>query len=269
VLSGDVKDVLLLDVTPLSLGIETLGGVMTKLIDRNTTIPTRKSEVFSTAADNQTSVEIHVLQGEREMAPDNRTLGRFYLEGLPSAPRGMPQVEVTFDIDANGIVSVSAKDKASGKTQQIRIESSSGLNKDEIERMVKDAEANREADKKKHELVVARNQLDHLIAQSEKTLKEQGEKLEAGLKDELGKSLERAKEALKADQIEMIKSAMDEVTKINHKAAEALYKNSAGAPSAESGAGAPGAEANAGGQATGGDDANVIDAEFTERKNNS
>jgi len=263
VLSGDVKDVLLLDVTPLSLGIETLGGVMTKLIDRNTTIPTRKSEVFSTAADNQTSVEIHVLQGEREMANDNRTLGRFYLEGIPAAPRGMPQVEVTFDIDANGIVSVSAKDKASGKTQQIRIESSSGLNKDEIDRMVKDAEANREADKKKHELVVARNQLDHLIAQSEKTLKEQGEKLDAGLKDELSKSLERAKEALKAEQIEQIKGAMDEVTKINHKAAEALYKTAGAAPGAE---GAPGADANAGGQATGANDADVIDAEFTERK---
>ncbi len=265
VLSGDVKDVLLLDVTPLSLGIETLGGVMTKLIDRNTTIPTRKSETFSTAADNQTSVEIHVLQGEREMAADSRTLGRFYLEGIPQAPRGMPQVEVTFDIDANGIVSVSAKDKASGKTQQIRIESSSGLNKDEIERMVKDAEANREADKVKHELVVARNQLDHLIAQSEKTLKEQGEKLDAGLKDELSKSLERAKEALKAEQIDQIKGAMDEVTKINHKAAEALYKTAGAAPGADAGTG-PATDANAGGQATGTNDADVIDAEFTERK---
>lgn len=262
VLSGDVKDVLLLDVTPLSLGIETLGGVMTKLIDRNTTIPTRKSEVFSTAADNQTSVEIHVLQGEREMASDNRTLGRFFLEGIPAAPRGMPQVEVTFDIDANGIVSVSAKDKASGKTQQIRIESSSGLSKDEIDKMVKDAEANRETDKKKHELVVARNQLDNLIFQAEKNLKDQGDKISAALKEETSKLLEKSREAMKSESIDELKAAIDEVTKVNHRVAEELYKTTGatGGPTP----GATGSE----GSTKDGDKSDVIDAEFTERKEN-
>jgi len=262
VLTGDVKDVLLLDVTPLSLGIETLGGVMTKLIDRNTTIPTRKSEVFSTAADNQTSVEIHVLQGEREMAGDNRTLGRFHLEGIPSAPRGTPQVEVTFDIDANGIVNVSARDKASGKEQKIRIESSSGLNKDDIDRMVKDAEAHREDDKKKHETVVSRNQLDHLIFQTEKTVNENTAKVEAATQEEVKKSIEKAREALKEGKLETLKTAIDELTKVNHKMAEQMYKQAQATGTGDAGgtAGAPTEE----GKADGGED--VIDAEFTERK---
>lgn len=259
VLKGDVKDVLLLDVTPLSLGIETLGGVMTRLIERNTTIPTRKGEVFSTAADNQTSVEIHVLQGEREMARDNRTLGRFFLEGIPAAPRGIPQVEVTFDIDANGILHVSAKDKASGKEQKIRIESSSGLNKDEIDRMVKDAEAHREEDKAKHELVVARNQLDQLIFQSEKTLTEQGSKLDVTLKGQFEAAIEKGKTALKSEDKANIQGALDEITKISHKAAEALYKSTA---SGGSEAGAANPSSSSGSQNTDG----VIDAEFTERK---
>ena len=258
VLTGDVKDVLLLDVTPLSLGIETLGGVMTKLIERNTTIPTRKSEVFSTAADNQTSVEIHILQGEREMSRDNRTLGRFFLEGIPAAPRGMPQVEVTFDIDANGILHVGAKDKATNKEQKIRIESSSGLNKSEIEQMVKDAETHREEDKSKHELVVARNQLDNMIFQSEKMLKEQEGKLDDALKASLNSALEKGREALKSENLSEIKSASEAITAANHKMAEHLYKAGAGA----TGAGTP--PPNNDGQAK--TDDNVIDAEFTERK---
>lgn len=262
VLKGDVKDVLLLDVSPLSLGIETLGGVMTKLIERNTTIPTRKSEVFSTAADNQTSVEIHVLQGEREMARDNRTLGRFFLEGIPAAPRGVPQVEVTFDIDANGIVSVSAKDKATGKEQNIRIESSSGLSKDEINQMIKDAESNREEDKKRHELVVARNQLDHLVFQSEKTLNEQGDKIDAALKEDLTKALEKAKEAMKAENLEEIKAASEALTAANHKLAEQMYKTSASAAQDATSGGAPeGSSSEAGASSD-----EIIDAEFTERK---
>ncbi|PIR23336.1 MAG: molecular chaperone DnaK [Deltaproteobacteria bacterium CG11_big_fil_rev_8_21_14_0_20_45_16] len=263
VLTGDVKDVLLLDVTPLSLGIETLGGVMTKLIDRNTTIPTRKSEVFSTAADNQTSVEIHVLQGEREMAGDNRTLGRFHLEGIPAAPRGMPQVEVTFDIDANGIVNVSARDKASGKEQKIRIESSSGLNKDDIDRMVKDAEAHREDDKKKHETVVSRNQLDHLIFQTEKTLNENTAKVDAATQEEVKKSIEKAREALKEEKLEGLKTAIEELTKVNHKMAEQMYKQAQATGPGDAG-GTPGGAPTEEGKAAGGED--VIDAEFTERK---
>ncbi|MDB5038347.1 MAG: chaperone protein DnaK, partial [Bacteriovoracaceae bacterium] len=245
VLTGDVKDVLLLDVTPLSLGIETLGGVMTKLIERNTTIPTRKSEVFSTAADNQTSVEIHVLQGEREIARDNRTLGRFFLEGMPAAPRGVPQVEVTFDIDANGILHVGAKDKATSKEQKIRIESSSGLNKDEINQMVKDAETHREEDKEKHEVIVARNQLDNMIFQTEKTLKENADKIDATLKGKLEAALEKGRAALKAEDKNAIKSASDEITTLNHQLAEAMYKASAGAP----GAGGPSGGQQAGGEA--------------------
>ncbi len=268
VLKGDVKDVLLLDVTPLSLGIETLGGVMTKLIERNTTIPTRKSEVFSTAADNQTSVEIHVLQGEREMARDNRTLGRFFLEGMPAAPRGVPQVEVTFDIDANGILHVAAKDRATNKEQKIRIESSSGLNKDEIDRMVKDAEAHREEDRAKHEQVVTRNQLDQMIMQTDKMIQEQGAKLDATLKGSLETVLEAAKASLKEEKPESIKKALEDLTAANHKAAEALYKSAAasgdGAPGASSG---PTGEAAANDATAGGPSDGVIDAEFTERKN--
>ncbi len=262
VLKGDVKDVLLLDVTPLSLGIETLGGVMTKLIERNTTIPTRKSEIFSTAADNQTSVEVHVLQGEREMARDSRTLGRFFLEGIPPAPRGVPQVEVTFDIDANGILHVSAKDKASGKEQKIRIESSSGLSKDEINNMVKDAETHREEDKAKHELVVARNQLDNLVFQSEKTLKDQGAKLDATLKGQFEAALEKAKTALKSEDKKTIQDSLDEVTKISHQVAEALYKTAGAEQTADAGQSAGGASSESGGND------GVIDAEFTERKDN-
>ncbi len=270
VLTGDVKDVLLLDVTPLSLGIETLGGVLTRLIERNTTIPTRKSEVFSTAADNQTSVEIHVLQGEREMARDNRTLGRFFLEGIPSAPRGVPQVEVTFDIDANGILHVAAKDKASNKEQKIRIESSSGLSKDEIESMVKDAEVHKDEDKAKHELVVARNQLDQLIFQSEKLLQDQGAKLEATAKDTLTKSIEKAKEAIKAEVLDGIRSAHQDLTNANHKIAEQLYKTNASAGSATGGdaSGAGAAGGSPGGDSSTGSDGDIIDAEFTERKDN-
>lgn len=265
VLTGDVKDVLLLDVTPLSLGIETLGGVMTKLIDRNTTIPTRKSETFSTAADNQTSVEIHVLQGEREMAGDNRTLGRFHLEGIPSAPRGTPQVEVTFDIDANGIVSVSAKDKATNKEQSIRIESSSGLSKEEVEKMVKDAEANRESDKKRHEVVVSRNQLDQLIFQTEKTIKEQGDKVEASLKTDLEKAIAEGKEALNKDDVEVLKKASENITQLSHKLAEQMYKaNESAAPEGSADGAATGTTGEASTDSSGNDD--VIDAEFTERK---
>lgn len=261
VLTGDVKDVLLLDVTPLSLGIETMGRVMTKLIDRNTTIPTRKSEVFSTAADNQTSVEIHVLQGEREMAGDNRTLGRFFLEGIPAAPRGVPQVEVTFDIDANGILHVSAKDKATNKEQKIRIESSSGLSKEEVEKMVKDAEAHREEDKAKHEMVVARNQLDQLIAQSEKMMKEQGEKIDDVTKGTLNAALDKGREALKSEDLATIKSATDAITAASHKIAEQMYKSTAGGAAGPGPTDGASAEAN---QKPAGDD--VIDAEFTERK---
>ncbi len=262
VLKGDVKDVLLLDVCPLSLGIETLGGVLTKLIERNTTIPTRKSEVFSTAADSQTSVEIHILQGEREMARDNRTLGRFFLEGIPAAPRGVPQVEVTFDIDANGILHVSAKDKATNKEQRIRIESSSGLGKDEIDRMVKDAEAHREEDKTKHEQIVARNQLDHMIVETEKLLKEQGAKLEATVKGPLEENVTKAKEALKSEDSAQIKKALEELTAANHKVADAMYKaaSASGATGNAASAGATGSEAPKAA------DDSVIDAEFTERK---
>src|SRR5665213_66036 len=224
VLTGEQKDVLLLDVTPLSLGIETLGGVTTVLIPRNTTIPTKKSETFSTADDNQTTVEIHVLQGERELATYNKTIGKFQLTGIPPAPRGVPQVEVTFDIDANGILHVGAKDKATAKEQKIRIESSSGLNKDEINRMVKDAETHREEDKTKHEAIVARNQLDNLIFQSEKTIKDHGEKVDATIKGKLEAALEKGRTALKSEDASAIKQSLEEITTLNHQVAEALYK---------------------------------------------
>merc|ERR1711975_14060 len=196
---GDVKDVLLLDVTPLSLGIETLGGVSTKLIDKNTTIPTKKSQVFSTAEDNQPAVSIRVLQGEREMAADNKILGNFELVGIAPAPRGTPQIEVTFDIDANGIVNVSAKDKGTGKEQKIQIQASGGLSDEEIEKMVKDADANKEADKSKKEAVETRNQADSMVYSTEKSLKEHGDKLEAGEKENIEKSIESLKETLKND----------------------------------------------------------------------
>jgi molecular chaperone DnaK len=224
VLAGEVKDVLLLDVTPLSLGIETLGGVMTTLIPRNTTIPSKKSEIFSTAADNQPSVEVHVLQGERPFARDNRTLGRFQLVGLPPAPRGMPQIEVTFDIDANGIVSVSAQDKATGKQQTITISGSSGLSKEEVQRMVKDAEAHATDDQARRELIEARNQTDALVYSVERTLNENKAKLAATDIGRIEAALSAAKEAVKSDELSNIQTAMTELQQASHAMAEALYK---------------------------------------------
>lgn len=224
VLSGDVSDVLLLDVTPLSLGIETLGGVMTKLITSNTTIPTRKSEVFSTASDNQTSVEIHVLQGEREMARDNRTLGRFHLDGIPPAPRGVPQVEVTFDIDANGILNVMAKDKATNKEQSIRITSSSGLSQEEIEKMKKDAEQHADEDKKRREEIDTRNQADNLVYQTKKQVKEFEGKLDASTKEEIEKAVTKLEEAQKTGSIDEIKKAMEELNEKWNEASTKMYQ---------------------------------------------
>jgi molecular chaperone DnaK len=258
VLAGDVKDLLLLDVTPLSLGIETLGGVMTTLITRNTTIPTRKSETFSTAADSQTSVEVHVLQGERQFARDNRTLGKFQLVGLPPAPRGVPQVEVTFDIDANGIVNVSAKDKATGKEQKITISGSSGLGKDEVDRMVKDAESHASDDKAKRELIDQRNQLDSLVYSVEKTLTESKDKLPAGEVEKVQTALEAAKKATQGDDVAAITTASSELQKASHQMAETLYKATQAAGGGEPGA--PGAE---GGTPA---DGEVVDAEFSETK---
>lgn len=226
VLAGDVKDVLLLDVTPLSLGIETFGGVFTKLIDANTTIPTRKSEVFSTASDNQPSVEIHVLQGERSMAKDNRTIGKFHLSDLPPAPRGVPQIEVTFDIDANGIINVSAKDKGTGKEQKIRIESSSGLSKEEIEKMKRDAEANAEADKKARETVEKLNTADNLIFQTEKSLKEYGDKISADKKTEIENALAALKEAHKNQDMTALDAAMEKLNTVFQAASQEMYNAS-------------------------------------------
>ena len=236
VLAGEVKDLLLLDVTPLSLGIETLGGVMTPLIARNTTIPTKKSEIFSTAADNQTSVEVHVLQGERPLARDNRTLGRFHLVGMPPAPRGVPQIEVTFDIDANGIVNVAAKDKATGKEQTITISGSSGLNKSEVDRMVKDAEAHAAEDKDRREAIDARNQVDALVYSVEKTLAENRSRLEPALAGRVDAALDAARTAVKGDDKGAITRAGDELQAASHAMAEALYK-------AQSGPSTPGAAA--------------------------
>ena len=260
VLSGDVTDVLLLDVTPLSLGIETLGGVLTKLIDRNTTIPTRKSETFSTAADNQTSVEVHVLQGEREMAGANRTLGRFHLVGIPPAPRGMPQIEVTFDIDANGIVNVSAKDKGTGKEQQITITGSGGIEKDEIERMVEDAKAHSEEDRKRREVVDARNQLDSLVYGTEKNLAEHSDKLSESDRGEIESAIEDAKKSMEGEDAAAMQSASSRLTEASHKLAQVIYEQ-AGAeagPDAPPGAGGPG---DGGAQAP---DDDVIDADFVD-----
>lgn len=270
VLTGEVKDVLLLDVTPLSLGIETLGGVMTKLIDANTTIPTRKSEVFSTAADNQPSVEIHVLQGERPMAAQNKTIGRFTLDSIPPAPRGVPQIEVTFDIDSNGILNVSAKDKATGKSQNIRIEASSGLTDDEIQRMKNEAQANAEADKKERERIDKLNQADSIIFQTEKQLKEYGDKLPADKKGEIESALAKLKTAHQAQDIAGIDAAMAEMNAMWQKASEEMYKN-AGAQGGPQGAGFDpnniGGNPNAGQQNNnkGGDD-EVTDVDFEEVK---
>jgi molecular chaperone DnaK len=259
VLAGEVKDVLLLDVTPLSLGIETLGGVMTVLIPRNTTIPTKKTEVFSTAEDNQTTVEIHVLQGEREMASDNRTIGRFQLTGIPPAPRGLPQVEVTFDIDANGILHVSAKDKATGKEQKIRIEASSGLDENEIERMIKEAEKHAAEDRKRRERVEARNRADSLIYQTEKNLKELEGKVSGDQKAQLEAALERTREALKQDDDDEVKAAMDELQQRWHQVAQDVYQAS-GATGAEEPTAGTGARS--GPEAGGADEEGVIEADY-------
>ncbi len=245
ILGGDVKDVLLLDVTPLSLGIETLGGVFTKLIERNTTIPTRKSQIFSTAADNQTAVSIHVLQGEREMATQNRTLGRFDLVGIPAAPRGVPQIEVTFDIDANGIVHVSAKDMGTGKEQKIRIESSSGLSEDEIDRMVKDAEVHAAEDKKEREKIEVRNEADNLIYATEKSLSEYGDKVGDADKQAIQTALDDLKGSLDSASVEDIKAKIQTLTQASHKLAEEMYK--------QTGADQQAGAAGAGEQAAGGD----------------
>jgi molecular chaperone DnaK len=260
VLGGEVKDVLLLDVTPLSLGIETLGGVFTKLIERNTTIPTRKSEVFSTAADSQTSVEVHVLQGEREMAAYNKTLGKFQLVGIPPAPRGIPKVEVTFDIDANGIVNVSAKDLATSKEQNITITSSTNLANDEIDRMVKEAEQHADEDKAKREEADARNSTDQLVYQTEKTLKEHADKLPEEEKKNIEAALEKAKKALEGSDIDSIRQAGEELTQSSHKLAEVMYQAAASEQQAQQEAAGGGADAPGGPQ--GGDDSDVVDAEF-------
>jgi len=264
VLAGDVKDVLLLDVTPLSLGIETLGGVMTRLIEKNTTIPSKKSQIFSTAADNQPAVSIHVLQGERQMAGDNRTLGRFELVGIPPAPRGIPQIEVTFDIDANGIVHVNAKDLGTGKEQSIKITASSGLSEAEIEKLVRDAEQHAEEDKRRKELIEARNQADSLVYSVEKNVKEFGDKVDAAEKAKIEEAIAKVKKALEGDDLELIKKSQEELMNVSHKLAEAMYAKTAGGPGgpdAAGGAGASGAD-----QASGKKDDDVVDADFEEVK---
>jgi molecular chaperone DnaK len=242
ILGGDVKDVLLLDVTPLSLGIETLGSVFTKLIDRNTTIPTRKSQIFSTAADNQNAVSINVLQGEREMAAQNRTLGRFDLIGIPPAPRGVPQIEVAFDIDANGIVHVSAKDLGTGKEQKIRIESSSGLSDEEIKKMVNDAEMHAEEDKKEREKAEARNEADNLIYTTEKSLTDYGDKITEDDRKNIEAAVEELRNALKLENTEDIKSKSEALKQASYKLAEEVYKDASQSGQAAEGADSPGAE---------------------------
>ena len=258
VLSGDVTDVLLLDVTPLSLGIETLGGVMTRLIDRNTTIPTKKTEVFSTAADSQPSVEIHVLQGERDMALDNRTIGRFHLDGIPLAPRGVPQIEVTFDIDANGILNVSAKDKGTGKEQNIRIEASSGLSEAEIDKMVKDAQANAAEDKKKREGIETKNAAEQQVHQTEKQMEEMGDKISDASKAKVTEAVDKVKEVLKGDNIDAIKSANDNLTQVWHQVASELYRQA----STEGGQQSPPGGDSGGSEGPKQGDDGVVDADF-------
>jgi molecular chaperone DnaK len=258
VLSGDVKDLLLLDVTPLSLGIETMGGVMTTLIARNTTIPTKKTDVFSTASDGQTSVEVHVLQGERSMARDNRTLGKFHLDGIPSAPRGVPQIEVTFDIDANGIVNVQARDKGTGKEQKITITSSSGLNKDEVDRMMKDAESHATEDKQRREEVETRNRADQAVYAADKFLKESGEKLEAADRMAIESATNDVRKALEGGDGKAISQTLDALMQAQQKAAEKLYASAGASGPADEGGGQPGGGASAGGNGQADD---VIDAE--------
>ena len=263
VLGGEVKDVLLLDVTPLSLGIETLGGVMTKLIDKNTTIPTKANEVFSTAADGQTAVTVHVLQGEREMAGGNKSLGRFDLSDIPSAPRGVPQIEVTFDIDANGILHVSAKDKATGKENRIEIKASSGLSDEEVARMVQDAEAHAEEDRKAHELVDARNRADALIHASEKTLKDLGDKVEGAERAEVESAISELKEAVKSDDKGRIETKTEALTERSAKIAQRVYQEQAASEAAQQQRGQSGGQTAGGGQ---GGSEDVVDAEFEEVK---
>jgi molecular chaperone DnaK len=265
VLAGDVKDVLLLDVTPLSLGIETLGGVFTKIIEKNTTIPTKKSQVLSTAVDNQPAVSIHVLQGEREFANDNKTLGRFDLTGITPAPRGVPQIEVTFDIDANGIVHVTSTDKATGKSQNIVITSNSGLTEEEIKRMVQDAEKNREADHKRREVVDARNNLDSLVFASEKGMKDAGDKVPADKKTELEGAISEAKTKLTSESMDEIKAATERLQNVAHSLAQYMYAQ----PGADTGAGAGpqagGPQADAGTKTDKKDDGDdVVDADYKE-----
>jgi len=266
VLAGDVKDVLLLDVTPLSLGIETLGSVFTKLIDKNTTIPTRKSQVFTTAADSQPAVSIHVLQGEREMAGDNKTLGRFELVGLPPAPRGVPQIEVSFDIDANGIIHVGAKDLGTGKQQAIQITASSGLSEDEIKKVIKDAELHAQEDKEKKEKIEARNQLDGLIYNTEKTVKEYGEKIGEALKTELTTAVEEAKKVLAKDDVNEIKSEIEKLNTVAGKAASEIYKQTSGSGGGQTGGpqGGQGGGEQAGGGDSGEKKDDVINADYKE-----
>jgi molecular chaperone DnaK len=256
ILAGEVKDVLLLDVTPLSLGVETLGGVLTKLIERNTTIPTKKTEVFSTAADSQPSVEIHVLQGEREMARDNRTLGKFHLTGIPPAPRGVPQVEVTFDIDANGILNVSAQDKATGKSQNITITSSSGLSKEEVDKMVQEAQSHSDEDKQRRELVDLKNQADSLAYNVEKLVKENREKVPDVQAREIEEAVADTRKAAEADDASRLKTSVERLNTLSHQLAEALYKSSAAQPGAAPGGGGPSASAPQGQE-------DVVDAEYT------